>query len=98
MLVRLPTQPDLMRIRALVFFALSASALSAQAPATDNTQRYTKTNAMIAMRDGVRLNTDIYAPKDQQGPLPIIFARTPYGIDGAGGALNTAYRELADDG
>jgi putative CocE/NonD family hydrolase len=77
---------------------LVASAASAQAPVPDNRERYTKTNVMIAMRDGVRLNTDIYAPKDQRGPLPIIFARTPYGIDGAGGALNTGYRELADDG
>src|SRR4029079_1097931 len=63
-----------------------------------NTQRYVKTNVMVPMRDGVRLNTDIYAPKDATGPLPFIFARTPYGIDGAAGALNTAYRELADDG
>jgi len=99
MLVRLPTLPDLMRIRALLLLALSAGTLSAQEPAApDNTQRYTKTNIMIPMRDGVRLNTDIYAPKDQTGPLPIIFARTPYGIDGAAGALNSGYRELADDG
>src|SRR4051812_2484338 len=98
MLVRLPTQSDLMRIRALLLVALSAGALPAQQTAPDNTQRYVKTNAMIPMRDGVRLNTDIYAPKDQTGPLPFIFARTPYGIDGAAGALNTAYRELADDG
>ena len=53
---------------------------------------------MIAMRDGVRLNTDIYAPKDQQGPLPVIFERTPYGIDGRAAVLNRGFRELADDG
>ena len=88
-----------MHIRAFLALALSASALAAQQPAaTDNTQRYVKTNVMIPMRDGVRLNTDIYAPRDQQGPLPIIFARTPYGIDGAAGTLNGAYRELADEG
>ena len=44
------------------------------------------------------MNTDIYAPKDQSGPLPFLMVRTPYGIDRAGGALNTGYKELADDG
>src|SRR3954466_2729072 len=87
-----------MRISALLVIALAATASRAPQPVSDNAQRYTKTNVMIVMRDGVRLNTDIYTPKDQQGPLPIIFARTPYGIDGAAGALNTGYRELADDG
>src|SRR3954466_4386163 len=87
-----------MRISALLVIALAATASRAPQPVSDNAQRYVKTNVMIPMRDGVRLNTDIYAPKDQTGPLPFIFARTPYGIDGAAGALNTAYRELADDG
>ncbi len=87
-----------MRIRAFLAIALSVHALNAQQPATDNTQRYTKTNAMITMRDGVRLNTDIYAPKDQQGPLPLIFLRTPYGIDGRAPALDGSFKELADDG
>src|SRR5262245_47636870 len=66
--------------------------------AVDNRERYVKTNAMIPMRDGVRMNTDVYAPKDQSGPLPFLMVRTPYGIDRAGGALNTGYKELADDG
>ena len=87
-----------MRIRAVLVIALSASAARAQQPVSDNAQRYTKTNVMIAMRDGVRLNTDIYAPKDQQGPLPVIFERTPYGIDGRAAVLNRGFRELADDG
>ncbi|PYP65377.1 MAG: hypothetical protein DMD26_11170, partial [Gemmatimonadetes bacterium] len=76
-----------MRIRAVLVIALSASAARAQQPVSDNAQRYTKTTVMIAMRDGVRLNTDIYAPKDQQGPLPVIFERTPYGIDGRAAVL-----------
>jgi putative CocE/NonD family hydrolase len=88
-----------MRIRAFLMLALVASVARAQEPAASgNSLRYTKTNAMITMRDGVRLNTDIYAPKDQQGPLPMIFFRTPYGIDERGSALNTALKELADDG
>ena len=74
-----------------------ASALGAQ-PAASTAQRYVKTNHMVAMRDGVRLNTDVYVPRDQPGPLPFIMLRTPYGIDNAAGRLSTSLKELADDG
>jgi putative CocE/NonD family hydrolase len=37
------------------------------------------TEAMIAMRDGVKLYTQVYAPKQSNEPLPIILLRTPYG-------------------
>src|SRR5262245_12877663 len=77
---------------------MAGGALGAQTPATDNAQRYTKTSAMVAMRDGVKLNVDVYAPRDQTGPLPIIFLRTPYGVAGRAGSLNTSFKELADDG
>ena len=33
---------------------------------------------MVPMRDGVRLATDIYTPKNIDGPFPTIFWRTPY--------------------
>ena len=33
---------------------------------------------MVSMRDGVRLATDIYRPKDVSGPLPTSLIRTPY--------------------
>jgi putative CocE/NonD family hydrolase len=33
---------------------------------------------MVAMRDGVRLATDVYLP-EEGGPFPIILERTPYG-------------------
>ncbi len=36
---------------------------------------------MVPMRDGVRLATDVYAPKDSEGPLPTIFLRTPYNFN-----------------
>lgn len=38
---------------------------------------------MVAMRDGVHLQTVICRPADQQGPLPIMFTRTPYGVPDA---------------
>jgi len=42
----------------------------------------TKSTHMVAMRDGVRLETVVYRPADQEGPLPVIFARGPYGVFG----------------
>jgi uncharacterized protein len=36
---------------------------------------------MIPMRDGVRLLTDVYRPKNATGPVPIIFVRTPYNFN-----------------
>jgi putative CocE/NonD family hydrolase len=48
----------------------------------DVIKRYTRTEAMVPMRDGVRLYTAIYTPKDIPGPLPVLLLRTPYGIQG----------------
>jgi len=40
---------------------------------------YTKREVYIPMRDGVRLFTSIYIPKDQaHGPYPFLMERTPY--------------------
>jgi putative CocE/NonD family hydrolase len=35
---------------------------------------------MIPMRDGARLETNIFSPKNASKPLPFLFVRTPYGI------------------
>lgn len=67
---------------------------------------WTVTDAMIPMRDGVKLRTRIFVPNNATanatagaaGALPILFLRTPYGIDDSAHALETRYRELADDG
>ena len=85
-----------MRLSLLLVFA-ACSSVAAQQP-TSNADRYVRTNASIAMRDGVHLNTDIYAPRDQRGPLPVIFLRTPYGVEGRARALDGSFKELADDG
>jgi putative CocE/NonD family hydrolase len=39
---------------------------------------------MVPMRDGVRLATDIYRPKEVEGPLPTIYWRTPYNFNTLG--------------
>ena len=39
---------------------------------------YTKMEVQIEMRDGVKLHTSIYSPKDTSKEYPIIMKRTPY--------------------
>jgi putative CocE/NonD family hydrolase len=41
---------------------------------------YTKMEQMIPMRDGVKLFTSIYLPKDMSHKYPIMFDRTPYSV------------------
>jgi uncharacterized protein len=52
---------------------------------------------MMPMRDGVRLCTDIFRPKTN-GPVPIIFSRTPYNFNTWGnGEMNTRGYQAALD-
>ena len=39
------------------------------------------TMIMVPMRDGVRLATDVYYPKDQDGPFPVVLVKTPYNFN-----------------
>jgi putative CocE/NonD family hydrolase len=36
---------------------------------------------MMPMRDGVRLATDIYRPRNAPGPVPVVFVKTPYNFN-----------------
>jgi putative CocE/NonD family hydrolase len=56
------------------------------------------TEAMIPMRDGVKLHTRVFVPEKSGRPLPIILSRTPYGIAHAERDFVTALKTLADDG
>ncbi len=42
---------------------------------------YQRTDAMIRMRDGVKLHAVILKPADITTPLPFLMQRTPYGVD-----------------
>src|ERR1700747_3621191 len=56
---------------------------------------------MIAAREGVKLHTEIYAPKNATEPLPIIFERTPYGLgddDKGDSRILNRYAELIPEG
>jgi uncharacterized protein len=43
-------------------------------------ERYTKHEFLIPMRDGVRLFTVVYTPKDASQPYPFLLTRTPYSV------------------
>lgn len=91
-----------------VAFALAASTvLAAPSPAlaqasTDPSLVFDKIEAMVPMRDGVRLNTEVYVPKGLKEPLPILLTRTPYGLGqdekGFARALSSSYAALAREG
>jgi putative CocE/NonD family hydrolase len=60
---------------------------------------YVRTEAMIPMRDGVKLHTVILKPSDITTPLPFLIQRTPYGVDGTNRASFFGGRpELAREG
>ena len=48
------------------------------APEYSVKENYTKYEYRIPMRDGKRLFTAVYAPKDQSKPYPFLMERTPY--------------------
>src|SRR5262245_8254330 len=60
---------------------------------------FTRTDAMVAMRDGVKLNTHIYAPTRTNEKFPILLLRTPYGIGNSTPAqIAAALPELTAEG
>jgi uncharacterized protein len=60
---------------------------------------YARSEAMIPMRDGVKLHAVILRPTDIPMPLPILIERTPYGVDETDRKTLFAQRpELARDG
>src|SRR5262245_44768841 len=55
-------------------------AIAQNTPAYNVKEHYAKSEVFITMRDGVKLFTIIYAPKDQSQKYPILITRTAYGI------------------
>jgi putative CocE/NonD family hydrolase len=98
-----------MRLLRRIFAALIAllSVISAHAAEGGDTnatwfaEHYTKYEYRIAMRDGVRLFTRVYVPKDDSQSWPIILTRTPYALKPYGSDNYTdpvgSFRTLAKD-
>ncbi len=51
---------------------------------------------MVPMRDGVRMQADIYRPKDSSKKYPVIFSRTPYNFNFWDVRLGT-YRDMTQE-
>ena len=98
--------PPALLLLVVGFLFISTSPAQLQQPATA-ADRFEVSDVMIPARDGKRLHTKIFTPRLRQGsgeagpagePLPIIFKRTPYGIEGSAGNFNAYYKALADEG
>ncbi|HEY6547090.1 MAG TPA: CocE/NonD family hydrolase [Vicinamibacteria bacterium] len=75
--MRFPRPP----VVALVFVLLAISPrLRGDEAAGDVRARYTKYEHRIPMRDGKRLFTAVYVPKDTSKTYPILLNRTPYSV------------------
>src|ERR1700730_5786727 len=77
------------KLRLIASLCLVSSFAHAQAPnpaadrkkILDNTRsRYTKYDYRIPMRDGIKLFTSVYVPKDRTQTYPFLMERTPYSI------------------
>ena len=66
----------------LGLFVCAAHAQTPEAPKEINYVRahYTKYEYRIPMRDGKKLFTAVYVPKDSSQPYPFLMERTPYGV------------------
>src|ERR1700688_1757261 len=75
-------------IRTLFFIALSSCLPALCQPDGEAAKKqleytrahYTKYDYRIPMRDGVKLFTSVYVPKDATQPQPIMMQRTPYSV------------------
>jgi uncharacterized protein len=75
------------------------AAQQAPPPAAPPKAVFHRSEVMVPARDGVRLETVILTPVDQQAALPILFQRTPYGVpDQPPAPIPASLKELAQDG
>jgi uncharacterized protein len=72
----------------LLFFFFPVVSFAQNADSIWIVNNYTKREQYITMRDGVRLFTSIYIPKDSSQKHPVLVNRTPYGAGKYGAAFN----------
>jgi putative CocE/NonD family hydrolase len=88
-------------VRSSVVLGVLAGLLAIPTPSQEPAAKplFRLQEVMIPARDGVKLQTVILAPADQQGPLPILFRRTPYGVpEKPPEPMPASMKELAQDG
>ena len=75
-------------LAAVLLMASTAGAQEEPGSRQDLTKIFERKEAMIPMRDGVKLHTEIYTPREGGPPLPILMQRTPYGVSAGLGAYS----------
>jgi uncharacterized protein len=80
----MPPLRRLIRPLLLLALAVPAATRAQQSGSPEETayirEHYTKREVVIPARDGIKLYTIIYSPKDTTKTYPILLNRTPYGI------------------
>ncbi len=79
-----------MKARIIPVLLLVVGGSAAFSQAFDVAASYVKQETYITMRDGVRLFTSIYTPKDQSQRYPFMMMRTPYSVRPYGAAHRNA--------
>jgi len=87
---------------------LLSCALWASAASPDQTRlppgakigNYVGTDAMIPMRDGIKLHVEVWRPEGATPKLPILMQRSPYGygVEAVKRGFESEFKELAQDG
>ena len=81
LLPRIPCKPITMRkLFFLLFISFFFHLNSQVVDTTWLSQNYSKQEVQITMRDGVKLFTAIYTPKDHSEKHPMLMVRTPYSV------------------
>src|ERR1700745_3142230 len=79
-----------------------AVARAQETPQKATSKEYTRSEAMVPMRDGVKLHVVILRPAGSESggePLPFLMERTPYGTDNSTSrSVNVGKPELAASG
>ncbi len=82
-------------VAAMLGAVTGAASIGQPGPAPE----FTITEAMVPMRDGVKLHTVVFTPKNASTPLPFLFMRTPYQAPETPRPLAAeTYRELVAEG
>jgi putative CocE/NonD family hydrolase len=80
-----------------MLLALWCAARLAVADDFDVSAHYDKIEHRVAMRDGVKLHTIVYSPKDRSKKWPVLLYRTPYSAGPYGEGKYRAVSALAPD-
>ena len=89
----------MIRLRKFAFLCATILLAVMAVQAQESEPVFDATEAMIPMRDGVRLYTQIYVPRVTSEPLPFLVLRTPYGTGRLDSArIANGLPELTADG